>query len=264
MIIKLIRKFIKPSFKKERHLALMRDRYWGQRSNSIQKFLNYSVRICDGPSFYMQYKDEFINQIYHFDAVREDPLIIDGGSNIGMSILYFKHVYPKCKVIGFEPDPEIFKLLEQNVRQNGLSDVALVNTGLGAEAGNTAFIHDGSDGGKFGKAENSFTITVEPLSTYLAEPVDFLKLNIEGQELPVLLEIEQSGRLRNVREIIVEYHGWAYGEQKLGDILHLLDRNKFRYMIHDFDAETCGITKPPFKYIPDATWFCLVYARRTD
>ena len=36
---------------------------------------------------------------------------------------------------------------------------------------------------------------------------------IEGQELPVLRELEHSGRIRLVREMVVEYHGWPSGEQ---------------------------------------------------
>ncbi len=92
--------------------------------------------------------------------------------------------------------------------------------------------------------------------------MEFLKLNIEGQELPVLREAEASGRLANVRQMVLEYHGWAGGKQVLGEILNLLDRNGFRYLIHDFDAQTNGATKPPFRWTPETQWFCLVYATR--
>jgi hypothetical protein len=105
---------------------------------------------------------------------------------------------------------------------------------------------------------------MERLSDYLDEPVDFLKLNIEGEELPVLQEAAASGKLRNVREMVLEYHGWPDGEQHLGDILNLLDRHGYRYLVHDFDAETCGTSKPPFHLTPETAWFCLVYARRLD
>ena len=58
-------------------------------------------------------------------------------------------------------------------------------------------------------------VRTERLSDYVSEPVDFLKLNIEGDELPVLLDAEASGTLRKVREIVVEYHDWATSEQQL-------------------------------------------------
>jgi FkbM family methyltransferase len=248
----------------KRHLARLRREVWEKKPGDLVRFLDYSVHINDGPSFYMQYKDEFIHRIYHFDAARPDPLIIDGGSNVGMSILYFKRAYPQARIIGFEPDPAIYSMLQDNLKRNALRDVTIVNAGLGTRSGSTAFLADGRDGGQFGEGENSITVQVVTLSDYLAEPVDFLKLNIEGEELPVLLEAEASGSLANIREMVLEYHGWPGGQQRLGAILQLLDRQGFRYLVHDFDAETCNTTKPPFTLTPSSTWFCLVYARRTE
>jgi FkbM family methyltransferase len=212
----------------------------------------------------MQYKDEFVRRIYDFRSSRPDPLIIDGGSNIGMSLLYFKHLYPKARVICFEPDPQILRVLEENIARNRLSEVTLVNAGLSGRAGTVSFLPDGRDGGRVVASDGMTTVRMERLSTYLAEPVDFLKLNIEGEELPVLQEAADSGTLRNVRELVVEYHGWAAGEQRLGELLALLDREGFRYLVHDFDAETCASSKPPFRLTSDTTWFCLVYARQKD
>ena len=233
------------------------------RTSGVERFLGYTVRITDGPNFYMQFKDEFVQRIYHFEAIRPDPLIIDGGSNMGMSILYFKHTYPQARVIGFEPDPALLRIVQENVTSNDLTDVTLINAGLSARAGMVTFTPDGSAGGRIG-GRGSIEVRMERLSDYLDEPVDFLKLNIEGEELPVLQEATASGKLGNVRELVLEYHGWPAGEQRLGAILNVLDEQGYRYLIHDFDAETNGATKPPFRLTLRKTWFCLVYARRVD
>lgn len=232
-------------------------------TSGVERCLGYTVHINDGPNFYVLYKDIFIHRIYHFEAQRPDPLILDCGSNIGMSILYFKHTYPQSHVIGFEPDPDIFRQLQENVARNGLQIVTLVNAGLSAQPGPVTFAPDGSAGGHVERnAQAGITVQMERLSDYLNEPVDFLKLNIEGQELPVLQEAAASGRLTNVRELVLEYHGWPESGQRLGPILDLLDRQGFHYLIHDFDAETCRASKPPFHWTPQTVWFCLVYARR--
>jgi FkbM family methyltransferase len=244
------------------YLAWLRWRVWPQGAGQTRRCFGYRVRLTDGPNFYMQYKDEFIRRIYHFEAPRPDPLIIDGGSNIGMSILYFKHAYPQSRIIGFEPDPAIFGLLQENVTANRLHNVTLINAGLDGQAGTVSFVPDGSVGGHIGDAGHGVTVRMEQLSNYLTEPVDFLKLNIEGAELPVLQEAAAGGKLRNIRELVIEYHGWARGEQRLGNLLNLLDNQGFRYLVHDFDAESCGTSKPPFHLTPETTWFCLVYARR--
>lgn len=230
-------------------------------TSGVESCFGYTMRINDGPNFYIQYKDEFIKRIYHFEAARSNPLIIDGGSNIGMSILYFKSICPSARIIGFEPDPRIFQILQKNVSHNQLKDVTLFNAGLSAQAGTATFLPDGSAGGQLMEGDG-MAVKVEQLSAYLNEPVDFLKLNIEGEELPVLQEAEASGKLSNIRELVLEYHGWPTGRQRLGDILNLLDRNRFRYLIHDFDVESCGASKPPFHLTPQIKWFCLVYAKR--
>jgi FkbM family methyltransferase len=245
-------------------LAWLRSRMLTQKPNSFMRCLNYTLRITNGLDYYIQYKDIFIRRIYDFEARTPEPLIIDGGSNVGVSIFYFKHLYPNSRIIGFEPDPAIYCILQENVTCNQLDNVAIINAGLASKIGMKAFYSDSSVGGHMINDGTGVAVQVECLSDYLNEPVDFLKLNIEGEELSVLQEAETSGKIRNVRELILEYHGRANDEQRLGSILDLLNRQGYRYLVHDFDAETCNTNKPPFRLIPQRSWFCLVYARRLD
>lgn len=246
----------------EQKLRALRRRLWDRPAGAVVKLGEQRVRITDGPNAYMQYKDVFVRGIYRFNADRPDPLVIDGGGNMGISALGFKHQHPGARVVSFEPDLGIAALLRENLARNGAADVTIIEAGLAAEDGTVSFAADASAGGQVGAAGATSTVRVERLSPHLCGEVDFLKLNIEGQELPVLREAEASGRLRNVRRAVVEYHGWAGGAQQLGDLLNLFDRNGFRYLVHDFDRETCGVTKPPFRHRPKANWFCLVYAER--
>ena len=224
---------------------------------------SFHIGYADLLSTYIEYKDIFLDQIYHFEAETRNPRVIDGGSCIGMSVLYFKSIYPASEIVCFEPDENIFKILRRKVEANQLGQVELIQAGLTKEGGIQYFLPDGSDGGKVvSEKDGAIAVKTVRLSEYLQKPVDFLKLNIEGQELAVLQEVEASGRMSNIKEIALEYHGFAGKKQELGDILNLLDRNGFRYLVHDFDAETTTANKPPFKIQPDTTWFCLVYAKR--
>jgi len=250
--------------RKTAQISQLRRRFLTAAPGSVVKYLDFEIRITDGRSFFIQVKDEFVHNIYQFETDNPRPVIIDGGSNIGVSILYFKRLYPNARIIGFEPDPAIFRLLSENISRNNVKDVSVFEVGLGGETGVTTFLSDNSASGQFGEGENSIEVHVEPLSKYIDGPIDFLKLNVEGQELPVLRELESSGKLSEIRELVFEYHGWAGQEQRLGELLNILDRNGFRYLVHDFDDETGYATKPPFRWSPETVWFCLVYATKRD
>src|SRR5205809_4352097 len=102
------------------HLATLRRKLWLLKPGSKVRCLSDVIHINDALNFYILYKDIFVRKIYHFEPQRPDPLILDCGSNIGMSILYFKPAYPKSRVIGFEPDPSIFPYLKENVEHASL------------------------------------------------------------------------------------------------------------------------------------------------
>jgi FkbM family methyltransferase len=248
--------------RKNAQIHQLRRRFLNAPPGSTVKYLDFEIRITDGRSFFIQIKDEFVHGIYHFETDNPRPLIIDGGSNIGVSILYFKRLYPNARIIGFEPDPSIYRMLTENIARNDVKDTTVFEVGLGGETGVASFVADNSASGQFGESENSIQVRVEPLSKYIDGPVDFLKLNVEGQELPVLRELESSGKLRDVQQLVFEYHGWAHQEQRLSELLSILDRNGFRYIVHDFDHETGYATKPPFRLNAKTVWFCLVYAKR--
>ena len=44
------------------------------------------------------------------------------------------------------------------------------------------------------------------LSRYVTKPVDFLKLDVEGSELPVLRDLVSSGTIAQIRQMVIEFH----------------------------------------------------------
>jgi len=253
------------------HLARVRKKVWNNKEpGSVVHCKNYAVRINDGPNFYILYKDIFVHRIYHFEAQRPDPLILDCGSNIGMSIFYFKHIYPKARIMGFEPDPAVFPYLQENITRNGLKDIQLVEAALAGQEGTLTFYSDGKYGSCLAehlpadvpKGWQKYEVPCVRLRDYLTEPVDFLKMNIEGAEYEVLAESED--RLRQVREMVIEYHHLPGLPRTLHEILALLHRQGFEYVVNDFDSETNGGVRPPFRLTPQSRYYLLIYAQRVD
>jgi FkbM family methyltransferase len=223
----------------------------------------YQVHYDDLLSLYMEYKHIFAWGIYDFRPVGPRPLVLDCGSHLGLSVLRFKRLVPDCRIIAFEPDPNARALLARNIGDNKLADVQVIPAALAAERGTRDFVADGADGGALtrggspGAGSCSQAVPAVVLSDYLAEPVELLKMNIEGAEVEVLREA--APRLHNVRQLVVEYHGFPECGQRLHEILALLDACGFRYVLHHFDYETNAAVRPPFR-IRGQTRFCLLIA----
>lgn len=245
-------------------LAGLRERLVGVRDGATIELDGLRLTVTDGANLYMQYKDEFIRRNYAFVTSRPAPVVIDGGANMGVFSLSTLRDHPLARITAFEPDPRVFTLLSENLKANGASSVTLVNAALGSTDGEMEFSPDGQAGGALVTSDGTMRVRVERLSSYLTTEVDFLKLNIEGAELDVLTEAAASGRLSRVRAMVIEYHGWAEGEQRLGPLLSLLDANGFRYLTHDLDDQTNPRTKPPFRDPGRDPWFALVYAWRRE
>jgi FkbM family methyltransferase len=224
----------------------------------------YRVHYDDLLSLYMEYKHIFAWGIYDFRPRTPNPLVLDCGSHIGLSILRFKQLRADSRVIAFEPDPDVLALLRRNIEVNGLKDVQVVPAALAGARGTGRFVADGADGGTLVRGDftspTARVVQTVALADYLDEPVELLKMNIEGAEWDVLRAA--AGRLHNVRQIVLEYHGFPECGQKLHDILKLLDGCGFRYVLHHFDYETNGAVRPPFRVDAQTRFFVLIAATR--
>ncbi|BAU66582.1 FkbM family methyltransferase [Stanieria sp. NIES-3757] len=196
------------------------------------QLLGRDFKIADSFSFFHSYREIFIDQIYKFNSSSEAPVIVDCGANCGTSILYFKDIYPKANIIGVEADPNIFSILESNIRSANYEDVTLLNKAVSKEAGTIDFFSEGADGGRIHPLEDSqakFEVECIKLDQLLEEPVDFLKIDIEGAETEVICD---ANKLDNVSQLFIEYHSFKDTEQTLGQILDKLTAYGFRYYIH--------------------------------
>jgi FkbM family methyltransferase len=196
--------------------------------------LGFDFDLVDGMSFCSSYRSIMQREVYRFDSKIDDPTIIDCGANVGVSIVYFKRLYPRARIIAFEADPEIFATLQRNVARSPWDDVALINKVVWTGAGDVEFWREGSDAGRithgdFGRTVPRVRLPAVRLRDFLDSPVDLLKLDIEGAETDVLLDC--ANRLTNVGAVFVEYHSFAGSEQRLDVLLSSLKAAGFRVLI---------------------------------
>ena len=200
------------------------------------KIFGFDFVFIDSASFVAQYEEIFNTQIYNFETANRQPYIIDCGSNVGVSVLFFKKVYPKAIIIAFEPDKKIFLALTQNIEESKCKEITLINKGIWNQQGTIFFNEEGADGGSIlahntnsNASDKKVEIQTTSLRPYLDKEVDFLKIDIEGAECTVLEDC--ADLLINVHRIFIEFHSQIDHEQRLDFILNILSRNGFRYYI---------------------------------
>jgi len=174
----------------------------------------------------------FLEETYRFNTDKKSPLILDCGANIGLSVIYFKRLYPKAMIIAFEADKDIANALTTNLNEFGYNDIEIIPKAVWKENTILSFKSDGSVGGQIvDYIEGIQKVEAIRLKDYLLHEIDFLKIDIEGVEYEVLKDCAEN--LKNVYHIFIEYHSFQKNEQKLDEILLILKKAGFKYYIKE-------------------------------
>jgi len=206
-----------------------------------ETILGFRLSFLDYSTFIFLFEEIFIMNVYYFEAETDNPFICDCGANVGISVLYFKKLYPNCKLLAFEPDRRAFRLLKANVRVNHFKNVRLINSAIYKKKGFVKFYYDKAHPDSLSMSikkgrGNSISFRKIPavlLSSYLKERVDFLKMDIEGVEGSVINELFQTKKLSFVREAVVEFHHHIEPkEDLLSQTLKIFEDSHFGYQIY--------------------------------
>ncbi|MEO5644194.1 MAG: FkbM family methyltransferase [Bacteroidia bacterium] len=191
----------------------------------------FTVSGPDARSFLHQYEEIFVRRTFEVDFKKAAPVIFCCGANIGLEIFFFKKQYPACKIKAFEADPEISKVLSENVSRNKLEHVEVIAAAAWDEDGNVTFEADGALGGKAGTGSAEVPAVRLAYQLNLEAHIDLLIIDIEGAEIAVLKDCRE--QLSRVDRLFVEWHGAVNDKQNLGELLELLTSCGFRYRLNN-------------------------------
>jgi FkbM family methyltransferase len=187
-------------------------RRWGYTGPGEMRLLGYTVAYTNQTAALLLLHEIFVNAAYAFDVTRTRPRIVDCGANIGMSIVFFKAYAPDCRILAIEPDPATFAVLRRTVDRNALPDVELLHAAVAGTDGTVTLYGDADAGSITSSIRRDWgggtasTVPARRLSDLITEPIDFLKLDIEGAEYEVIDDLAENGRLPLVAETVVECH----------------------------------------------------------
>lgn len=200
----------------------------------------YRLRYADLLSTCPQWEDIFVRQTMRVDLNTPAPRILDCGANIGLASLYFKRLYPAARITAYEADPAIHEILAANLSRNRAADVETVQAAVWKENGAISFACEGADSGAVAEVTSNTAAArrevpaVRLCDLIEVEPIDLLKLDIEGAERAVLADC--AGALGNVRAMLLDLHDFDPRQRNLPFVLELLEREGFHYTLDDLVA----------------------------
>lgn len=177
----------------------------------------------------------FHSRVYDIEAalVRPGDVVIDVGANHGFAACWF--ALRGARVFAFEPAPEVYRLLERNIADNGLADRVrafpeaiadregraelLISPALG---GGTSTLHPELVEKNALPVRGRAEVRVRSLPAVIRElgldRIRLLKLDCEGSELAILRSLDRS-ILDFVDSLAIEYHPEVYSIAELVDTL---------------------------------------------
>lgn len=197
--LKLIRWTIYEWFGKEISFVTPDKTHFISMPNNYSSFAVYFTNFRD-PNI-----QSFLNK-----KIAKGSIFVDAGANIGTYTVRASQVVGEMgKVIAIEAHPFTYDYLLRNIRLNNLKNVIPVNIALGSEHGTTEIVFNQTNAGETHIAtsgEKSITIPMQSLDEILSRlnisKVDYLKIDVEGFEFPLLLGAKNI--IKNNQNIIIQ------------------------------------------------------------
>jgi FkbM family methyltransferase len=173
------------------------------------KFNKSTLRLRRHSSDAYIFDQIFIDKEYQVNTDNAH-FIIDAGSNIGITSIFFKIKYPGATIVCIEPDAGNFSLLKKNMvdyKDVYLFDSALWNekTQLGLVSAQSYDSHYVTNNHELNN-QTVNTITIDDiLNKFDKQIIDILKIDIEGAEKEVF-EKNYETWLPNVKVLMIEMH----------------------------------------------------------
>lgn len=164
--------------------------------------------------------------------------VVDVGANQGIFLIAARQAFPRARITGYEPNPNLEPFLTHNA--------GLLKAEIHYEAVTSK---DCLMQLNFSKSDLETTVAVDAngstigtslkkVKDRLQGPIDILKLDCEGGEWDLLGE---STHWADVRSVTMEYHLWAKAGSTAEDVIKRLEELGFRILKHQKIEPTFGL-----------------------
>lgn len=169
-------------------------------------------------------------------GIRGNDTVIDIGAYIGSFTVYAARIARKGMIYAYEPYPESFIMLRENIRINKLANVKTFNLGVLGRNRKTRlhknpFLESGHS--IYIETEDFVKIRCISLKEIFNKNrinfCDFLKMDCEGAEYDILFNTPEE-IFRKIGKIALEYHDYLYRGTGVYKLVSFLSKRGFRKM----------------------------------
>jgi len=184
--------------------------------------------------------------------IQNNDVVLDIGAHIGVFSILASMYAKNGKVYSFEPTPESFDLLKQNIKLNKAENIVPINKAVSDKNGEKEFyISSKNQGGNalFPSKEseiNKIIVQTTSLNKFIKEnkisQIDFLKIDCEGGEYEILFSCSDD-TLNIIDKISMEYHYIGNNSPYSSELKGFLENHGFSVTISPRPATMLYATK---------------------
>lgn len=200
---------------------------------AIASFGGFEVAFREGTADESVIGHSFDNDIFFSGFPKYRPtggdVIVDVGAHIGTFSLLAASKVGADNVFAVEASLDSFNLLRINLALNGFDSVGADHLALADHKGTCTLFHDVGNWGHSAVAtlsKSTETVDCWTLGEFFdrrgIDRCDFLKMNCEGSEFPILLSAPESV-LRRINHLLVLYHCDLWSKNGEGDLISHLE-----------------------------------------
>jgi len=186
------------------------------------------------------------------NTLKKDDVFVDVGAGLGDYSLLAASKITTGKIYSFEPHPEAFKLLSENMQLNNLEKILKpYNSAVTNKNGVVRFVaHEVSELSRISSRandESTISVSATTLDTFCEQNtinnIDVLKVDVEGAERSVFLGAKNMLKQGRIKQIIFELNTnpSRFNDESRFQTLEYLEKNSFRF--YSFENQNATYTK---------------------
>lgn len=205
--------------------------YFAQKRSTAFLPVRYTTRgtplAFDVPTFglYLVFKEIFLTDFYSIDSwasrLPKNPVVVDIGANAGYFNMLLLSRRPDAQVYAYEPIEQNYELFKRNIELNPIlkNNVRLFHRAVTGQPSDHVVLYKETDGDNSVTASvfqdferhnlKSVSVKAVALAQLLEENkidrVDFLKLDCEGSEYPIVYDSPKD-IWKKIKSIFLEVH----------------------------------------------------------